>query len=558
MLNIVNISAPHALQLALAQHQAGQCDQAEALCRQVLQLEPDNPVALHLLGQLAQRVGQLDAALELFTRAATLAPQNAQYHFSRANVLSSQSHLELAIAAFEQAIALQPDLADAHDRLSAALMCHGRITEAIAAARQALVCRPDMLEATERLLIAQHCLPEATPQSLFADHRRWARQFAEPLRQFIEPHGNSCDPERRLRIGYVSQDFRQQPVGLMMIPLLAGHDRRNFEVFCYAHIPGPDVITHQLAARADGWRYIAGLTDEQAAAQIRADGIDILVDLMMHSNNNRMLLFARKPAPVQATYLAYCSTTGLDTIDYRLTDPYLDPPGMNDAFYSEQSLRLPETYWYYKPVIEPPEVGPLPAARTGHVTFGCLNNFCKVTPPTLDAWATLLTALPQSRLILHAKEGYPRSHVRDVLGARGIAADRLSFMGYVPLHECFAMYNNIDIALDPFPWCGGLTTCDALWMGTPVITLAGQTGVSRGGFSLLSNLGLADLAAHTIEEYLAKATALATDLPRLAELRRTLRPRLLASPLMNAPRFITHLESAYRQMWRSWCNRPTV
>jgi predicted O-linked N-acetylglucosamine transferase (SPINDLY family) len=273
----------------------------------------------------------------------------------------------------------------------------------------------------------------------------------------------------------------------------------------------------------------------------------------MHAADNRLLVFARKPAPVQVTYLAYCGTTGLSAMDYRLTDPYFDPPGQNERFYSEQSVRLPETYWCYRPPIETPPVNALPALEEGYVCFGSLNNFCKVTPPTLAAWSRILQAVPGSRLLLHARAGSHRDRVRAFLAEQGISTARLEFVDFLPESEYFEIYQRIDVALDPFPYGGGTTTCDALWMGVPVVSLAGQTAVGRGGVSILSNIGLPELAAHDSEHYVRIAEALANNLPGLAGLRTMLHDRMRSSPLTDAPRFARNIEAAYREMWRRWC-----
>jgi protein O-GlcNAc transferase len=276
------------------------------------------------------------------------------------------------------------------------------------------------------------------------------------------------------------------------------------------------------------------------------------VDLTMHMAHNRLLVFARKPAPLQVTYLAYCSTTGLDTIDYRLSDPYLDPPGMDEFCYSERTIRLPESYWCYQMDLVIAQPGAPPASESGHVTFGCLNNFCKITEPTLAAWATLLRAVPGSQLLLHADEGSHRHRLQQRLEQEGISPDRTHFTEKLPARAYFELYQRIDIALDTFPYGGGTTTCDALWMGVPLITLVGHTAVGRGGLSILSNLGLPELAARSTEDYVRIATALASDLPRLTMLRSTLRQRMQQSPLMDAPRFARNVEAAYRQMWTAW------
>jgi protein O-GlcNAc transferase len=268
---------------------------------------------------------------------------------------------------------------------------------------------------------------------------------------------------------------------------------------------------------------------------------------------SRLLVFARKPAPVQVTYLAYCSTTGLDTIDYRLSDPYLDPPGGDESVYSERTVRLPRTYWCYQPSVPPMSVGPLPALSRGYVTFGCLNNFCKVSEPTLAAWSRILLSIPESRLLLNASEGSHRQRVLDRLGREGIEPHRIQFVGRLPAPEYFHLYDGIDIALDPFPYGGGTTTCDALWMGVPVVSLLGRTAVGRGGMSILSNVGLPDWVVRTEDAYVKLATQWALDLGRLNELRSTLRRRMEASPLMDAPKFARDIEAAYRGMWREWC-----
>jgi predicted O-linked N-acetylglucosamine transferase (SPINDLY family) len=255
------------------------------------------------------------------------------------------------------------------------------------------------------------------------------------------------------------------------------------------------------------------------------------------------------------TYLAYCSTTGLETIDYRLSDPYLDPPGGDESIYAERTIRLPETYWCYEPIVERCEVGPLPALANGFVTFGCLNNFAKVSQPALGAWAKILKAEPNSRLLLSAQQGDHRGRLERRLEQYGIERARVEFAGFMLPAKYFELYQRIDIALDTFPYGGGTTTCDALWMGVPVISLVGTTAVGRGGLSILSNIGLPELATRSKEDYVRLAGELAKDLARLSDLRSTLGRRMEQSPLMDAPKFARNIEVAYRQMWRTWCEK---
>jgi predicted O-linked N-acetylglucosamine transferase (SPINDLY family) len=339
-----------------------------------------------------------------------------------------------------------------------------------------------------------------------------------------------------------------------MLPLLRRHDHARHEIVCYSDTQMPDYMTDEIRSHTDRWNHTAGLADDELADLIRAQSVDVLVDLTLHMAHNRLLSFARKPAPVQVTWLGYAGTTGLDAMDYRLTDPHLDPPGRNDEHYYERSVYLPQSYWCYEAPGCAPSVEPLPALEAGYVTFGCLNNFCKVSNQTLAMWVRLLQSVPDSRMILHAHMGSHRVRFNRMLAAEGIDPYRIIFMGVKPLREYLDTYAQaIDIALDPFPYNGGTTTCDALWMGVPVVTLAGQRAVSRAGVSLLNNVGLPELIAQSPEQYVALARDLARDLPRLSQLRAELRPRMRNSPLMDATRFARDIESAYRAMWRSYC-----
>jgi predicted O-linked N-acetylglucosamine transferase (SPINDLY family) len=571
------ITIDDAIQIARQHHQAGRPAEAVRIYREILARHPDHAEAYNNLGIALVTTGQLDEVIDSFRNAVRRKPDYAEAHSTLGNALKDKGQLneaiglamahsnlgnaltdagqlDEAIAACRQAIRIQPDLIEAHNNLGNVLKDTGQIEEAVTSFREALRLRPDLANVHSNLIHTLHFHPGYDARMIYEENRRWNRQHADPLKKFIQPHTDNRDPERQLRIGYVSPDFRAHPIGRFLLSLLAAHDPDHFAIFCYSDVRSPDRFTELLRRHASQWRDTFGLTDERLAQLIRQDQIDILVDLTMHMANNRMLLFARKPAPVQATYLAYCSTTGLDTIEYRLTDPYLDPPGTtNDAFYSEKSIRLTETYWCYPLDDQSPPVVPPPALTAGQVTFGCLNNFCKVSPDALEVWAQLLRATPKSRLVLHAHPGGHRRRVGDFLESRGIDPGRLDFVDRVPMSEYFTEYQQIDIALDSFPYSGGTTTCDAIWMGLPVVTLAGQKAVGRGGVSILANIGASELIANTPQQYVQIATGLASDLPRLAELRRTLRARMQASPLMDAPRFARTIEAAYRQMWRNWC-----
>jgi predicted O-linked N-acetylglucosamine transferase (SPINDLY family) len=571
--------------------QQGRIDEAIAACRSAIQLRPNLADAHNNLGITLMELGRLDEAIDAYNRTIQLTPGHAEAHMNLGTALYHQGRLAEAVHAYNRAIELRPDHTKAHNNLGNALIALGRPDEAIIAIKRAIELKPMFAEAhntlgnalKEKALLGEalacfrravelkptfhwaacnliynlHFHPDYDAPAILAEHRRWDAQFAAPLAHSIPPHCNDPAPDRRLRIGYVSPDFRVHPVGRFILPLFESHDHANFEIFCYASLMLSDAITSRCRARADVWREVYGFSDEQVAHAIRQDRIDILVDLTMHMANTRILIFARKPAPVQVTYLAYCGTTGLSTMDYRLTDPYLDPPRNEVQPYSEESIHLPETYWCYQPLIETPSVNALPALESGQITFGCLNNFCKVSEPTLEAWSQLLRALPGARLLLHAPSGSHRERVRSVLSQNGIAPDRLMFVGLLPVEEYFRIHGQIDVALDPFPYGGGTTTCDALWMGVPVVSLAGRTAVGRGGLSILSNLGLSELVARDVPQYVHIARDLARDRPRLIALRAGLRDRMRQSPLMDAPRFARGIEAAYRRMWQRWCARAS-
>jgi protein O-GlcNAc transferase len=493
-------------------------------------------------------------AVVCFRQALRLNPNFAAAHKRLGDVLSRRhgTPLDEAAACYREAIRCRPEYAEAYDRLGCTLHDMGLPDEALAAHRHACELQPDSPTLHSSLLFDLHYHPAGDPAQLAVEHDRWNERHAAPLSAEIQPHINDPDPDRRLRIGYVSAHLGRHPVGRFLLPLFKERDRENFEVYCYSSLSQPDSLTAALRRLSDRWHSTAEVADEALADLVRQDQIDILVELDLHAPHNRLLTFARKPAPVQVTYLGYCSTTGLRTIDYRITDPYFDPPEQ-PSFYAEESIRLPETYWCYQPHANLPASGPLPALVNGHVTFGCFNNFSKVSWPAVTVWRDVLRQVPASRLLLHARPGSHRDRVRAFFDEGGVDPDRVEFEEYTTERRYFDNYQRVDIGLDPFPCAGGTTTCDALWMGVPVVTLAGALALSRAGLSILSNVGVPELAARTPPEYVGIAAALAADLPRLAALRAGLRERMRRSPLMDGPRFARRMENAFRAMWRRWC-----
>lgn len=537
-----------ALAAAVSHIRAGRPREAEQLCRHVLTHQPENAQAWHLLGYLAYQAGRFDEALELISRSLRLAPNSA----AAVNNLGLTQHalrkLDDALASFSNALEFNPQLSELHNNIGNVLKDLGQPAAAIRSYRRSLDLRPDNARTHSNLLTTLLLCPGCSAAEIYTEHRRWNERFALPLATTFQPHPNNRPPNRRLRIGYVSPDFRIHCQALFMVPLLTNHDRDNFEIICYSDVRQPDIATDRLRSLADLWRNIVGMTDDQAAELIRLDQIDILVDLTMHMENSRPLLFACKPAPVQVCWLAYPGTTGQTAIDYRLTDPHLDPPGQYDEFYSEKSIRLPETFWCYDPLTSEPQVNALPALGSGHVTFGCLNNFCKVNDAVVELWARVLNAVDRSRLLLLAEEGSGRDRVLKILARAGILASRVTFAARQPMAKYLALYHQIDIGLDTLPYNGHTTSLDSFWMGVPVVTLVGPTVVGRAGLSQLTNLGLTDLIAYSDEEFIRLAASLASDLTRLTNLRQSLRSWIEQSPLMNAPRFAAAIEAAYRQL----------
>jgi predicted O-linked N-acetylglucosamine transferase (SPINDLY family) len=539
--------------LAAVLSKQGRRDDAQALFHEALASSADYALIRLNLGALLAKKGELVEAEAALRRALRARPDSVDGYYNLGIVLYRQERLDEAVMQYRQALRLNPDHADSHMNLGVALKDQGRLDDALHAFRSALRIRPDAATIHSTVVYFLNYHPDYDARAILEECARFNQQHAEPLQKLIRPHDNSRDPERRLRIGYVSPDFREHVDAFFTVPLLSNHDHEQCEVFCYADVSRPDYLTERLRGHADIWRSIVGLSDQEVADLVESDRIDILIDLKVHTANNRLLVFALKPAPVQVTWLGYPGTTGLTTIDYRLTDPHLDPPGLFDAFYSEESIRLPDTFWCYDPLTDGPAVNGLPALEKGVFTFGCLNNFCKVNDGCLALWADVLRTVPQSRLLLRAPLGQTRADALARFERKGIAEARIEFVDKVPRPEYLGLYHRIDLCLDPMPCNGHTTSLDAFWMGVPTLTLVGKTAMGRAGWSQLCNLGLEELAAETPEQYVALAAQWASDVPRLGEMRQTLRPRMQQSALMDGKRFARNMEQAYRQMWRRWC-----
>jgi len=537
--------------LGVALAELGKLEEAIAAYRRALDLKPGDAEFHNNLAAALAGLGQLDEAVAAYRRALELKPDYPRGCNNLGNALRQRGQLDEAIAAYRRALELRPDYLEAHNNLGVALKDLGQFDEAIASFRRVLQRNPEMASAHSNLICTLHFHPDQNAGTIAEEHERWNRQFSESLKRFIAPHANDLAAARRLRVGYVSPDFRGHVVGRYMLPLFELHDRERFEIVCYSGVLRSDSITARFRSLADAWRETAGVSDEALAEMIRRDRVDILVDLTQHLAGNRLPVFARKPAPVQVSFAGYPDSTGLGAIEYRISDRHL-LAGSADEGAGKERVCLIDSFWCYDPCGMDVEVNPLPARESGTVTLGCLNNFCKVNQRVLRLWARVLGKVKNSRLVISCPAGSHRERTLEALEREGVEARRVEFVALQPLREYLELYHRLDIALDTFPYNGGVTTCDALWMGVPVVSLAGETPVSRAGLSLLSNLGMPELVAHSEFEYANIAERLAGDLPGLARLRSTLRDRMKSSVLMDAPRFTRQVEQAYRQMWQAW------
>jgi predicted O-linked N-acetylglucosamine transferase (SPINDLY family) len=531
----------------------GRLEEAVAGYRRAVGLDPHYAEAHCNLGNALRESGRFPEAAACLKRALALMPELAQAWNNLGTVWPELNRLAAAVAAFQRAIRLLPAYAEAHNNLGVVLKDQGRVAEAAAAWRQALALRPDFASAHSNLLFGLCFLEGADPDEVFAEHLRFDRQQVRPRAGTPLPHAHVRDPDRRLRVGYVSPDFRRHPGGHFLLPILEHHDHSRFEVSCWFSNARSDDLTERFRGHADGWHACRGLSDEALAERIRAAGIDILVECAGHMLDSRLIMFGRKPAPVQVSFPLYPNTTGVSAIDYRIMDPYFGPPWA-DQWHSEKLVRLPDAHVCYRP--SHPEIQPAPrppCLDNGYITFGSFNNFGKVGAATVAAWAEILRAVPDSRLMLKWT-GLGRgsdSWCLDRFAAHGIGGERLILAN--PSPDPYTPYRQLDLCLDPIGANGGTTTCDALWMGVPVVTLYGRTSFSRVGVCHLYNLDLPELITATPEGYIETATWLARDLAALAEIRRDLRQRFEASPLMDGARYTRHLEHAYRLMWQRWC-----
>lgn len=584
-----------AFELALQHHQSGRLPEAEAIYRQILAVEPRHADTLHLLGVIANQVGRNDMATDLINQAIAAAaptvpavyfgnlgwvrfqlgeaveaeqlvrealrrePSSPNWHNTLGNALYLQGRITDAAASWRLAFELDGNAADALGNWANVLQETGQIREAMAAHKQATEIDPQRHAAWDNYLRDLGFLPDLDPQFIKEEHEKWAEVFLRAIDPALirTGHANRRDPARQLNVGLISTDFRLHSVTYFVEPIFRHLNRENFSLFCYANVPAPDEVTVRLQTYPTTWRSIVGQSDAQAAEQIVRDGIDILIDLGGHTSSNRCRILALKPAPVQISYLGYPYTTGLKACDYRLTDAVSDPPDETDHHYTEKLLRLPLSSWCFEPPQFEVPVAPPPHETNGWITFGSFNTYNKINDAVLDAWSQIMARVPTARLFIKS-HGLADPEIRAALMARlqtrGIGENRITIKGREPQAEThLALYGNVDIALDTFPYNGTTTTCEALWQGVPVVGREGQMHVARVGQTLHRAVGLEELIGRDTAGYVELAVKLAGDTARIRELRRTLRERMLRSPLCDQAGFVRHFEEALRTAWRKWC-----
>jgi len=546
------------MSLAHAMHTAGRYAEAIAVLDGILHDEPDHPEALLNVGVALAQLGRSTEAERCLQRAVELKPTLAEAHVSLSNLYFALSRLAEGEAAARKAIAIQPGNAVAWMNLGTVLQQQGLVAEAVDATRKVIALTPNDGFAWNNLLLTLNYLPDVSVDELYAEHRAFGARFDPDPATVPRFDGIDRRPDRPLRVGYLSPDFRTHVVAFFFEPVLAAHDPRRVESVCYYNHTIVDDTTRRLRDHAQLWRDVAAMNDAELVRLMREDRLDVVVDLAGHTAKSRLTALAQRVAPVQITWLGYPNTTGLAQMDWRITDARADPPGA-EAHHTERLLRLPEVFLCYEPPSEAPEIADPPSVSGAPLTFGVFNNFPKVTDPMLALWARILEHTPGSRLLVKTaslRDPGVIALARERMRRAGLDPDRVELAGFTPgRREHLAAVASVDVALDTFPYHGTTTTCESLWMGVPVVTLAGDRHASRVGVSLLQHLGLDTLIAHSPDQYVHIASNLAND----AQLRRTLRPelrgRMRAARLTDTAAFVRELEAAYAFAWNEAMER---
>jgi protein O-GlcNAc transferase len=519
-------------------------------------LLPDYPDGMFNLGNCLRNVSRQEDAITAYRRALRLRPGMAEALANKGEIHRERAELIAARDCFLTALKARPDLTAPYNNLGETLKEMGLLDEAVAVFHEGLRLHPDEAPMHSNFLFILNYMPNVPPALVHRAHIHWGQKHSDPKAPASPRFDLDRSPDRRLRIGYVSPDFCTHSCAYFSEPLIEAHDRSAVEVYLYPSSRRRDRTTERFRAMADKWTPLPGMTDAEAQARIRADKVDILVDMAGHTCDNRLAMFALRPAPIQASWLGYPNTTGARAIDYRITDPWADPMGRTDPLHVETLVRLPTGFMTFRPVIDAAPDPVPPSARSGRITFGSFNNTSKVTPEVVRVWAEIMARTPGSRLVLKSRQlgdESVRKRYAGLFADRGIDAGRIDLLARIePVTNHLRAYDQIDIALDPFPYNGTTTTCEALWMGVPVVALEGESHVARVGVSILARCGLAELIGRDEADYIDRAVKLAGDAPRLAALRAGMRARLNASPLTGHAAFARAVEAGYRLMWRRW------
>lgn len=534
---------------------SGDAVRAEAHLRKALDLDPGMASAAVVLADVLDATGRVADAEAALYQAISIRPDFAGAMLNLGQLYLRQSRLDEAEDLLVQALAIDPTLVGGHCTLASVYRRTGRFSDEGHAMARALALDPELRQYQSSYLFSLSLRGDVDTSAIFAEHTRLGAGIAKAAGTPYKTWAKLPNTTRRLKLGYVSGDFSMHPVGLFMRPVLQHHNRADFDVHCYSNRTSEDPLTQALQASVENWRSIAGFHDRLVAEQIRRDEIDVLVDLSGHTDGNSLGVFALRPAPVQVTWLGYLNTTGLPVMDYRICDRHTDPEGVAEHLHIERLYRMPHSQWCYVPVYDVPLILQPHFEDPGSIVFGSFNQYAKISDACLDLWCKVLGAVAGSKLVvLDVPPGKARDLLRDRLISRGTDPDRVSIRGREAIVDYFTAIGNVDIALDTFPYNGGTTTFDTLWMGVPVVVQLGDRGVARSGYSVMQSLQMPELIAAGADEYVAINLRFAGDARWRSELRRTLRQRLAGSPLMDVVRFVADLEAGYRQMWRTWCN----
>ncbi len=540
----------------LVKSKLGDSLQAVEFLSQAVKISPGDPRCHFNLGIVLEKSGQKDAAVRSYIKAVELSPDYIPAMNNLAGIYKHSGRLLEAEAICRKCIDSNPERYEPYSTLGNLLVSARRHDEAIGFYRKALAINPDCAKTHSNLLLCLNYCDNASSEEIFREHLEWGRALAA---KFYKPgeYANARTSDKKLRIGYVSADFKRHSVAFFIEPVIHWHNKEKFEIFCYSDVGAPDAITARIKSMAFAWRDICEMSHEDVASIVRDDKIDILVDLGGHTCE-RMPLFAIKPAPLQAAYLGYLNTTGLETVDYRITDEWSDPPGQ-EQYHTEKIVRISGGMQAYSPPADAPDTGAPPFERNGYFTFGSFNNLSKITGEVIRIWALILNKVPNSKLLLKGRslaDPSIRNALLEEFASNGVSSERLILKHFAPtLSEHLNIYNQVDLSLDTFPHNGVTTVCEAMWMGTPVLTLAGERHASRAASSIIARVGLESFIARSVEEYIAKAEFHGRNPETLANLRPALRGALMSSSLCDGEGLTLKLERFYRKAWQDYIDR---